>query len=169
MPRHSDYSTDLAERICERIADGESIREIIKAGGCPSYTTLCAWLRERPEFAEMYALAKANQAEFGAAEIRELADQLPEYVTITTGEDRTETRVDTGWVQWQKNRIEARKWIAAKLLPRVYGERSAVTVDATVKPEKLISDEAAIAEIAELSQALGLKYQLVEIVDEEGE
>jgi hypothetical protein len=30
------------------------------------------------------------------------------------------------YILWQKNRIEARKWTAAKLKPRKYGERYAV-------------------------------------------
>jgi hypothetical protein len=49
-------------------------------------------------------------------------------------------------VQWQKNRVDARKWVASKLKPRSYGERvqvagdadSPLKVEAEVGAEKLL-------------------------------
>jgi hypothetical protein len=32
-------------------------------------------------------------------------------------------KLDSAWVQWQRNRIDVRKWTAAKLKPRKYGEK----------------------------------------------
>ena len=157
MHKNSKYSLELAEQICEEIAGGTSLNQIIKEGRCPSYATVCTWLRERPEFLMMYNIAKADQAEFGAAEIRNLSDEQPPLV---------EGRVDNGWVSWQRNRIDARKWIAAKLLPKVYGERSHATLEIPQGPAVQMTDAEALAEIAKLSQELGLKYQMVEIVEE---
>jgi hypothetical protein len=169
MARPSSYTIQIAERICSELAQGRSLNSLVKETWCPDYTTICRWLRANEEFCQMYADARIDQGTFNAEEIKDLADESPEYVTVTTGDDRTETRVDAAWVQWQKNRIDARKWIAVKLNPRVYGERSHATVEAVVKKAKPATNEEMVAEIAELTQALGMKYQLVEIVDEEGE
>jgi hypothetical protein len=32
-------------------------------------------------------------------------------------------KLDSSYIQWQKNRIDARKWTAAKLRPKKYGDR----------------------------------------------
>jgi hypothetical protein len=37
-----------------------------------------------------------------------------------------EHKLDGAFLQWQKNRIEARKWTAMKLKPKKYGDRMAV-------------------------------------------
>ena len=52
------YSDDLADRICERIARGESLVEICRADDLPSETTVYRWLAEKPVFREMYARAR---------------------------------------------------------------------------------------------------------------
>jgi hypothetical protein len=44
----------------------------------------------------------------------EMADTEPE---------RTERGVDSGWVQWQRMRVDALKWALSKKAPRKYGER----------------------------------------------
>jgi hypothetical protein len=39
-------------------------------------------------------------------------------------------KIDSGYVAYQKQRIEARKWTAMKLKPRKYGDRLALGGDA---------------------------------------
>ena len=38
--------------------------------------------------------------------------------------------VDTGWLQWQRQRIDSRKWCASKLKPKKYGDRVSLAGDA---------------------------------------
>ena len=45
-------------------------------------------------------------------------------------DDKGISRTDSGWVTWQKNRIDARKWVASKLKPKKYGDRQIVAGDA---------------------------------------
>jgi len=77
----------------------------------------------------MYREARKTQAEHGALEIRDLADEKPWTYVDQGGQEH----IDPAWNTWQANRIKARTWIAAKLLPRVYGERMAVDGTQTVK------------------------------------
>jgi hypothetical protein len=55
-------------------------------------------------------------------EILKIADEMPPEYT----DDKGRTTIDHGYLAWQKQRIDARKWTAMKLKPKKYGERMAV-------------------------------------------
>ena len=127
MGRPSTFSHKLADAICASIAAGKSIRAIAKDDGMPSATSIFKWLREHDSFAEQYARAKAEQAETLADEIAEIADANPKTVPVYAKDgELLEIKIDTAFEQWRRTRIDARKWVAAKLLPKKYGERVAV-------------------------------------------
>ena len=98
---------------------------IAKTQGLPHYNTIYEWIDNRPEFATAYARAKEQSADNLAAEIIVLAD-----APIPAGMRGPEA---SAWVQRQRMRVDARKWIAAKLKPKVYGDR----VDLTVRDERI--------------------------------
>lgn len=72
--RPSKYSDELAEKICEKIANGRSLRSICAEDGMPTTSTVCKWLIENKEFSEQYARAREKQADYFAEEIIEIAD-----------------------------------------------------------------------------------------------
>lgn len=113
--RPTDYSQELADYICERISDGESLRAICEADNMPNRATVFRWLGKHQEFSDQYARAREEQAESLADEIVSIADQMPPLT------DNGST--DSGHVSWQKNRVEARKWVASKLKPKKYGDK----------------------------------------------
>jgi 16S rRNA G1207 methylase RsmC len=79
----------------------------------------------------MYTRAREDQADTLADQIIAIADQHPETITVLDSNGEVvETKVDSALIAWQKNRIEARKWTAAKLKPRKYGERTTLAGDA---------------------------------------
>jgi hypothetical protein len=98
------YTDDLAAAICEHIADGLSLKEVCDLAGMPSRATAYKWLGEHASFAAMYARARDERADLIADEIVSIADNDP---------DPARARV----------RIEARKWWAAKVNPRRYGDK----------------------------------------------
>lgn len=123
--RPTNYTQHIALVICTRIAEGESLREIVRDEGMPDRSTVYDWLLRHPEFADQYARAREEQADTLADEIVAIADEPPEVVPVIdkrTGE-LIEHKLDSAYLQWQKNRIDARKWTAMKLKPRKYGER----------------------------------------------
>jgi len=97
------------DTVCELIAKGKSMVSICKRKGMPDYSTVTRWLRgdESGDRRTMYAQAREAQADY-------LADEL---VTIADSDD------DPAKV---RNRVDARKWVAAKLRPRVYGDKLAL-------------------------------------------
>lgn len=117
--RPSRYDANMAADICGRLAAGESLASICRDQTMPAQTTVYRWIATIPEFRELYACAREDQAETLADQIQDLADEKPSHVI----DDKGVKRVDNGWVTWQKNRVDARKWVAAKLKPKKYGDK----------------------------------------------
>lgn len=122
----SHYSRAVTLKICNRIAGGESLVGILKFAGMPSRSMVMRWLHKHDEFRDLYAIARQAQAEMYANEIISIADEDPVMVMdikSVGGRDVEVLRVDSAAVQHQRNRVDARKWVASKLLPGKYGDR----------------------------------------------
>jgi hypothetical protein len=112
-----------------------SLRQILRAdttGVLPAQSTVYEWLLRHPEFAEQYARAREEQADTNADEILAIADEMPPEYT----DDKGRTTLDMTYIQWQKQRIEARKWTAMKLKPKKYGDKLALGGDGDAPPIK---------------------------------
>lgn len=121
--RPSIYTLELAKKICDAVATNPlSIGRICKRNpGFPHVDTVFTWKREKPEFSEMYAKAKRDQIEVLVDEILDISDDASEdYYTNSKGEEI----FDSEHVQRSRLKIDTRKWYAAKLAPRVYGDKS---------------------------------------------
>lgn len=117
--RPSTYTPQLATIICERIADGESLRRICRDEAMPGKSTVWQWLDAHPEFAAQYARAREMQAEGFFEEIIEIADDgRRDYQESEEGA----FLVDHDHIQRAKLRVDARKWVAARMAPKKYGE-----------------------------------------------
>lgn len=121
-----------------------------------AYTTVLDWINADGGRAEMYARAREARSDKLADEIVAIADEC-EYAPITdmsTGET-VAVAFDKTAVARNKLRVDARKWIAAKLKPRVYGDR--VQVEASVD-HKIMTDDALLQRLS------GLGIQVAGIV-----
>jgi hypothetical protein len=115
--RPSEYNSEVAGLICQKIAEGFSVRQICALDELPAMSTVFKWLSQQPEFAEQYARAKEVLAETFADDIVTIADDSSDDVT---GELNMPNGVA---VQRAKLRIDARKWVISKLLPKKYGDK----------------------------------------------
>lgn len=113
--RPSVYSQKLADRICTLLIEGNSLRKICRKNGMPGLRTVCSWLATNREFQQHYARAREFQAELGADEIVDVADESYDKIAGNKG--------DSARVQAYRLKVEARKWVASKLLPKKYGDR----------------------------------------------
>lgn len=122
--RPSSYSQEIADAICERIADGDSLRSICDDEGFPNKATVFRWLAANTAFRDQYALSRESQADALFDDILSIADDGRNDWMERRGEE------DAGWVangehmQRSKLRVDARKWMAGKLKPKVYGEKT---------------------------------------------
>lgn len=111
MGRPSVYSQELADKICEQIVLGRSLRSICNDDDMPSIASVIKWLREKDDFSTQYARAKEEQADT-------LADDMED---IARDKD-----ID---VQRARLIIDTRKWSASKLKPKKYGDKIDMTSD----------------------------------------
>jgi hypothetical protein len=105
MARPTKYTEALARQICSKLSEGKSLASICKSANMPSAVSVYAWMQKMPEFLKMYETAKAESADHLAEEIVEIADN---------------TEGDT---QRDRLRMDARKWVAARLKPNKYGDK----------------------------------------------
>jgi hypothetical protein len=108
--RPSKYSKALAELICAQLLERDetglvrSLVDVCAEEGMPAESTVYLWLQTRKEFSELYARARETQTEMNVNDIIRISDTEP-----------CEKRA--------KVRIDARKWAASKLKPKVYGDK----------------------------------------------
>lgn len=133
--RPSDYTPELADLICERIANGESLRRIARDDGMPIPNTIMRWARTIEEFRVQYARAKTEQMDHYAEQLVDISDSN-EDDTYSTGEG--EVKHDTDHIQRAKLRIDTRKWVMARLAAKKYGDKSEQNVTASVTVTRLV-------------------------------
>jgi len=133
--RPSDYSQELADRICAELAEGKSMRTVCLAEDMPAMSTVFKWLRERKEFSEQYAKAKTESADAMVEEMIDIADDgRNDWMEAHDRDgDFIGYKVNGDHIQRSRLRVETRKWIAAKLKPKKYGEK--VDLNHGVQPE----------------------------------
>jgi len=85
------------------------------------YTTVRAWIESSEDRTAMYARAREDRADTLADEIVAISDEV-EVSTRHDGED-VRLALDATAVARNRLRVDARKWAAAKLKPRAYGEK----------------------------------------------
>jgi len=121
VAKHRLYSPELAEDILERLADGESLKSICEREGMPSRGAVNHWvLNDHDGFASRYATAREAGLMTLADDILVISDDgSNDTYKDADGNDRTNTDV----VQRSRLRVDSRKWILAKLMPKQYGDR----------------------------------------------
>jgi len=124
LGRPTNYTKEVGDLICTRLASGESLRSICRDEDTPCIQTVYSWLSKQPTFMEQYARAREDQADTLADEILAIADEQPEVIEVKDKEGNViDHKLDSAFLAWQKNRIDARKWTAMKLKPKKYGDR----------------------------------------------
>ena len=125
--RPVEYKESIADEVCLRLTEGEPLVRICKSSHLPDVSTIYRWLIRFPLFCEMYTRAREEQADTNADEIIAIADEDPKFTEYKDKDGNVvDIKIDSAYVAYQKQRIESRKWTAAKLKPRKYGERIAM-------------------------------------------
>lgn len=115
------WTPEIEEEIFGRMLSGEAIVNILgpdKDDFLPTERTFYRKVQDDALFCQKYMRAREAQAHREAEEIREIAD-------AATVED----------VHVARLRVDARKWRAGKLAPKVYGDKVDVEHGGTVKLE----------------------------------
>ncbi len=106
----------------ERITEGKSLMSATKEAKM-SYATAMYQLRNNPELQKRYRSAIEERGDYLADELVDLSDEMPPA--------DLDPQLINAWVNRQRLRIDARKWTAAKLRPKQWGDRVDVSVTHT--------------------------------------
>ena len=151
-PKHRLYSPEIAETILERLGDGEGLIAICRDDGMPSDGAVRHWVAtDHDGFAAKYAQARARGYERLSDEILELSDDNSRDVRV--GEDGRET-VDYEVVARSRLRVDSRKWLLSKLLPKTYGDKIDVNHGGDVGVRNM-TDEQLAARLADFAGKAG--------------
>lgn len=119
-----EFSPEVFTAICERIAEGESLRAICCDEAMPNTSSVMRWLAAEgaENLREQYARARDAQADYIFDEILDIADDATNDWMEVNGDDGA-YRLNGEHVQRSRLRIDARKWMAGKLRPKKYGDK----------------------------------------------
>jgi len=121
--RPTVYTQELADAICRELANGISLRSVLRGEGMPDGATFFKWMREIDGFSKQYEAAKEESADALIEDMLEIADEaLPE--SKSGDAKRAGAKVAA-----QRLRVDTRKWAASKLKPKKYGDKLDLTSD----------------------------------------
>ena len=114
------FTAELADEICRRMANGDSLRSICRDDHMPAESTVRGWAVDDQEgFAERYERARGMHADALFDDALEIADDATG--DLVEGKDGKKV-LDHEHVQRSKLRVDTRKWAAARLAAK-YGAK----------------------------------------------
>lgn len=131
--RVSTFSQETADAICERIANGEPLRQICRDEGMPAWRTVYNWQDEHADFKARIAHARELGEEAIAQECMMIADtpQIGQKtVSKATGMETTEADM----IEHRRLQIDTRLKLLAKWNPRKWGDKMAIGGAADLPP-----------------------------------
>jgi hypothetical protein len=110
------------------MASGELLIHICAEPHLPAYRTVAGWVYDDnpPGFSQRYARARVLQATALAEEALEISDDSRRDTIIKTRGGEEFKAPDHEWLARSKLRVDARKWLAARLDPSNYGDRQRI-------------------------------------------
>ena len=123
------YSDELGTRICDALRNGQSLNSICKADGMPDESSVREWATtpDHP-FAPNYTRAREIGYQKIADELLDIADDSRnDYVERLKDDGTTFTAFDYEHVKRSQLRVDTRKWLLSKCLPKVYGDKLEAT------------------------------------------
>jgi SHS2 domain-containing protein len=123
--RPSEYTEEKGAEFCKRVAGGRMVRDVCNDADMPAAPTFYRWLETHDDFRKQYARAKEIQADAMAADILKISDTsdadnvCDEYGNIKPNHE---------WIARSKLRVDSRKWLLSKMMPKKYGDKVEQTI-----------------------------------------
>jgi hypothetical protein len=130
--RPCEYTEEIGQEICDRLAQAESLVSICKSEHMPDRSTVYDWIDANKSFADRYAKAKLDGLEYYAEEIVDIADE-----GTNDWMERNDPK-NPGWVQngeainRSRLRVDTRKWVLSKLLAKRFGDKIEVNANVNI-------------------------------------
>lgn len=146
--RPTKYSAALAEKICDLIREGRSLRKIAKMPGMPAVDTMRKWKDMYPDFLALSARARAESAALYAEKAVEVAQEASDYADLIASGKAT--RLGVPICDLPRGYVDAKKLLYQALIREAalrddsrFGDRKTVKVQSdtpdlsTIDMEKL--------------------------------
>ena len=124
--RKSRYTEPLGRAICKMLAGGMTLNQVCSRPGMPHERRVRAWASDVDHpFSPKYLRARELGYLKMADDLVDISDDgSNDWMERKKGED-TITVVDHEHIARSKLRIDTRKWLLSKALPKIYGDKTA--------------------------------------------
>lgn len=117
------FDEELGKEICHAVSTSTDSYPKIRSANphFPSKQKLNDWRFTVPAFGHAYAQAKMSQAELFAEEVIEISDNIDKDTLIDKDGNEAPNKE---FIARSRLKIDTRKWIACKLAPKLYGDKT---------------------------------------------
>ena len=133
------YNEKLANKIYIAIStSSKGITRLCKEDkSLPDQDTVYKWIADKPEFLEIYLKAKRNQMNYLCEQMLDIADDTEhDYKKNREGNIVANNEL----VNRSRLKIDTRKWLMAKLMPKVYGDKIGTFDDNRTRHEDALKE-----------------------------
>jgi hypothetical protein len=122
--RAPKYTSEFAELVLAEMAEGKSLRQICADHSeLPKPAAIRRWVTDNVDgFRDKYAIAKEEMLETWAEDILHIADESNRDTVLTESGEHPNSE----WINRSRLRVDTRKWLLSKLLPKKYGDKLAL-------------------------------------------
>ena len=168
MGRHTTFTQELADEICERSAEGEPLREICRDDHMPAWRTVYCWREQFPEFDTAIARARNIGEEALLEDTLPIADDgrndWIERENKRTG--KTFVALNDEAIARSKLRIETRLKLLAKWNPKRWGERISQEISNPDGSLQGMNSEQMAAKLESIAQAAAKRKEVADEADD---
>jgi len=121
--RPTKFTQKIADEICDRIAEGESLYSICADDHMPARRTIYGWLfsEKYSKFLHQYTQARERQAETFIDQCVDIADDASQdIITVTTKKGKEYEKINHEYINRSRLRVDTRIKLAEKLAPKKY-------------------------------------------------
>lgn len=131
--RPTIFTQELADKICEQIILGKSLKSICEATDMPNASSVFKWIGENDEFSKKYAYACQERSEAMLEEILDISDEGIDV--IKQGAEKKSGAL----AQIVRLKVDTRKWYMSKMKPKKYGDKLDVTSGGEKLPTPILN------------------------------
>lgn len=134
------FKRATADKILAELRTGRTLRAVCRDEGMPPESTVREWVGDnRDGFAAHYEDARLAGYFAMADELLDIADDgTNDYTTRTSQNGEEYDAVNPEVVSRSRLRVDTRKWLLSKALPKVFGDK--LDVNANVRSTILVRD-----------------------------
>lgn len=127
MAYSPEEKQNILNVVCEKIEQGLSLRKALLFDGMPNRNTFYEWIDADEKKANQYARACEYRADLIFEDILHIADDTSKDVQTVDLDGIKITNVNHEVINRSRLRVDARKWMLSKMMPKKYGDKLDVT------------------------------------------